>query len=172
MAKGGGSQSEQRKKATTVPPPTQMRVQNHAINWAGKRDNEWHRENLDKGEKEELGALRNNVASCPSQLCLQGRRVGGEHKRRKKIASAEQVRGGCADLWILLSQFSESLCYKGRAFSLLQVRNKGWVEFRKRPWSAGASGYHTTSSHHVSVADGNGEAVHVRLQWAHICYPS
>lgn len=52
-----------------------------------------------------------------------------------KRASAEQVRGGCSDLWILLSQFSQSLCYKGNSFcrAVSQVRNKGWVELGTDP---------------------------------------
>lgn len=61
------------------------------------------------------GSLNNKVPSSPSQLPLQGR-LGepGEKMSAGEIASAEQVRGRCSDLWILLSQFSESLCYKGK----------------------------------------------------------
>lgn len=73
------------------------------------------REGFDKREKEEVGALKNNVPSCPLQLSLQRRMENLEETMNAgKMASAGQVRGGCSDLWILLSQFSESLCYKGK----------------------------------------------------------
>lgn len=73
------------------------------------------REGFDKREKEGVRALKNNVLSYPLQPSLQGRLEKLEEKMSTgKIASAEQVRGGCSDLWILLSQFSESLCYKGK----------------------------------------------------------
>lgn len=73
------------------------------------------REGVDKREQEGVGALKNNVPSYPLQLSLQGRQEKLEEKMSAgKIASAEQVRGGCSDLWILLSQFSESPCYKGQ----------------------------------------------------------
>lgn len=80
-----------------------------------RKERQLSREGFDKGEKEGVGALKNNVPSYALQLSLQGRLEKLEEKMSAgKIASAEQVRGGCSDLWILLSQFSESLCYKGK----------------------------------------------------------
>lgn len=102
-----------------------------------------------------MGVLKYNVPSCPLQLPLQGRLEGLEEKMSAgKIASAEQVRGGCSDLWILLSPFSESLCYKGNSFCRAvspQVRNKGWVELGTDPGrlqlrsTAGVAGYRARS---------------------------
>lgn len=73
------------------------------------------REVIDRREKEGVGTLKNNAPSHPLPLSLWGRLEKLEEKiSAGKIASAEQVRGGCSDLWILLSQFSESLSYKGK----------------------------------------------------------
>lgn len=84
-----------------------------------------------------MGVQKYNVPSSPSQLPLQGRLEGPEEKMStENMASAEQVRGGCSDLWVLLSQFLESLCYKGNSFCRAvppQVRNKGWVELGTDP---------------------------------------
>lgn len=45
-----------------------------------RKESRSHREGLDKGEEKEIPALRNNVARCLLQLCLQGRpeRLQGE----------------------------------------------------------------------------------------------
>lgn len=98
-----------------------------------RKERNLSREGVDKREKEGVGTLKINVPSYLLQLSLWGRLEKLEERMSAgKIASTEQVRGGCSDLWILLSQFSESLCYKGK--QLLpgclppQVRNKGGVE--------------------------------------------
>lgn len=92
------------------------------------------REGFDKREKEGVRALKNNILSYLLQSSLQGRLEKLEEKMSAgKIASAEQVRGGCSDLWILLSQFSESLCYKGKWLLLGCLFHTGWVELGTEP---------------------------------------
>lgn len=62
-----------------------------------RKERRSHREGLDKGEEKEIPALRNNVARCPLQLCLQGRpeRLQGEMspgEKKKSLHSAGKKR--------------------------------------------------------------------------------
>lgn len=81
---------------------------------------------------------KNNVPGKPLQLSL-GRRLEKEEEKMRagKIASAEQVRGGCLDLYILLIPFSESLPCKGKwlqlALSTPSDASKKWVELETDP---------------------------------------
>lgn len=96
-------------------------------------------EEFDKREKEGRKILKkNNVPGKPLQLSL-GRRLEKEEEKMRagKIASAEQVRGGCLDLYILLVPFSESLPCKGKwlqlALSTPSDASKKWVELETDP---------------------------------------
>lgn len=113
----GESQSKQR-KIIALPEGKKKKEGAEPYHQLSRKESRSHREGLDKGEEKEIPALRNNVARCLLQLCLQGRpeRLQGEMSpgEKKKKASTAQVRRGCSDLWILLSRFSESLCYKGK----------------------------------------------------------
>lgn len=134
---------------------------------------------FDKREKEGMGVQKYNVPSSPSQLPLQGRLEGPEEKMStENMASAEQVRGGCSDLWVLLSQFLESLCYKGNSFCRAvppQVRNKGWVELGTDPGrlqlSSTAGVALAIVPAQVYSTSGNCKADRVRQRRTHICYP-
>ena len=123
------------------------------------------REGVDKREKEGVGTLKNNVPSYLLQLSLRGRLEKLEEKTSAgKIASTEQVSGGCSDLWMLLSQFSESLCYKGKQLLPGCLPPSGEEQSggggRDRPWSCVCSSealqvFLAIVSHHVYITGGN-----------------
>lgn len=130
-----------------------------------RKERNLSREGVDKREKEGVGTLKINVPSYLLQLSLWGRLEKLEERMSAgKIASTEQVRGGCSDLWILLSQFSESLCYKGKQLlpgclppSGEEQRGGGG---RDRLWSCVCSSealqvFLAIVSHHVYITSGN-----------------
>lgn len=75
----GESQSKQRKNHRTSR-RKKKKEGAEPYHQLSRKERPSHREGLDKGEKKEIPALRNNVARCPLQLCLQGRaeRLQGE----------------------------------------------------------------------------------------------
>lgn len=82
MAKGGGVKVNLNKGKSQLQSPTHPNEFTESCHQLSRKE----RENLDKGEKEGLGTLGNKVASCPSQLCLQGRleRLGGGRSAGEK----------------------------------------------------------------------------------------
>lgn len=79
MVKTMGVKVNLNKGKSQLQSPTHPNEGTESCHQLSRKERQLHRENLDKGEKEGLGTLGNKVASCPSQLCLQGRleRLGG-----------------------------------------------------------------------------------------------
>lgn len=84
--RGGGVKVNLNKGKSQLQSPTHPNEFTESCHQLSRKERQLHRENLDKGEKEGLGTLGNKVASCPSQLCLQGRleRLGGGRSAGEK----------------------------------------------------------------------------------------